>query len=496
MNTYHSYLRNNLIALSGQLLIYAQGVILMPIIIKTIGVRVYGGYGILISIVGFMMGISSFGVGFRRSRYLPSAPDRENRRALFYPQFYFHFASLMVLSLGLILLYPGLDSFFFKGEVSFSVWLVLPYFIFYLLYFQTTEYFKNTHRINYFNFATLSFACLNISFIILLYFFASTISVNVLFVIQIISSILIALPLTIKMIQEIGLRFTIPNIRFLVEDIKLGLPLVLVYVVDYILNSSDRYVITGFISVTAVGYYNSAYALGSFIVLLPKISGIVLPPLISKAVDTDNEAEARTVVNYTVKGFLLAGIPFVMGSAVLSKSILNLLANAEVADNAFLVTPIVALGALFYGLSIILSNILFVRLKTAVMFKINFIAAILNLGLNLTVFFFIKNILVAAISTFLSYFVAFICFHRVVAVDWPLDYDIETIKKSILASLVMGAVLSVTSSGLAGGSQGLSYVMGEIILGIAVYCLVIILLRTFSSKELLMLREFIVKRDR
>ena len=52
------------------------------------------------------------------------------------------------------------------------------------------------------------------------------------------------------------------------------------------------------------------------------------------------------MVNYTVKGFLLAAIPFVVGSAVMSKPLLSLLANAEVADNAFLVTPIVALGTL------------------------------------------------------------------------------------------------------------------------------------------------------
>ena len=254
----------------------------MPIIIKTIGVKVYGGYGILITLVGFVMGISSFGVGFRRSRFLPSAQDRDKRQALFYPQFYFQFASLMLLSLVLILLFPAFDRLFLKGEVSFSILLIVPYFIFYFLYSQTTDYFRYTHRINYFNFATVSYAGFNIALIILLFSLAYRLTVNVLFTVQIVSSILVALPLTIKMIREIGLRFVIPNLRDLAEDIKLGFPLVLVYLVDFILNSSDRYVITAFMSITAVGYYNAAYALGSIIVLLPKISGVVLPPLISQ----------------------------------------------------------------------------------------------------------------------------------------------------------------------------------------------------------------------
>lgn len=482
--------------LSGHLLIYAQGIILMPIIIKTIGVKVYGGYGILMSIVGFVMGISSLGVGFGRSRFLPSARDNHERQDLFYPQFSFNFASLMLASLLLILSYPALDKYFFKGEVSFSIWLIVPYYIFYLLYGQTTDYFRYTHRITYFNFSTLSFACLNIILILLFLSLAFNLTINVLFTIQIISSILVALPLTIKMVQEIGFRFAIPNLKFLAKDIKLGFPLVLVYLVDYVLNFSDRYVITAFMSIAAVGYYNAAYALGSVIVLLPKISGVVLPPFISRAVDTGNESEARSMVNYTIKGFLLVAIPFVVGSAVMSKSLLTLLANAEVADNAFLVTPIVSLGTIFYGLNIILSNVLFVRLRTAALFKMNLIAGIINLGFNLLVFYFMKNILVAAISTFLSYFIAFVFIHRVVVVDWLIDYDRKTIMKSIVASLVMGVVLCLTSSLLVSGSPRVSFVIGEIIIGIVVYCLMIAMLRIFSLRELLKLKEFIVKGNR
>ena len=468
----------------------------MPIIIKTIGVQVYGGYCILTSMVGFVVGISSLGVGFRRSRFLPSAPDPESRQALFYPQFFFQFASLILLSFALIWLFPTLDRLLLKGDVTFSIGLVVPYFIFYLLYSQTTDYFRYTHRINYFNFSTLSYACLNIAFILLLFSLAYKLTINVLFTIQIISFVLVALPLTLKMVREIGFTITLPKSRQLVEDIKLGFPLVLVYLVDFILNSSDRYVVTAFISITAVGYYNSAYALGSLIILVPKISGVVLPPLLSKAVDSANEAEARQMVNYTVKGFLMVAIPFVVGSAVMSKSLLTLLANAEVAANAFLVTPIVALGTLFYGLNIIMSNVLFVRLRTAMIFKVNAISAVMNLGLNLLIFSIIPNILVASITTLLSYLLVFIFMYRVVVTDWPIDYDLKIIMKSVTASLCMGVVLFLTSSVLATGTPRLSYVMGEIVVGIIIYFLVISLLRTFSDKEWQKLKEIFAKGER
>jgi peptidoglycan biosynthesis protein MviN/MurJ (putative lipid II flippase) len=126
----------------------------------------------------------------------------------------------------------------------------------------------------------------------------------------------------------------------------------------------------------------------------------------------------------------------------------------------------------------------------------NCIAGIVNVGFNLLVFYFMKNILIAAISTFLSYFVAFVFIHRVVVVDWPIDYDRKAIMKSIVASLVMGVVLYLTSSLLVSGSPRFSVVIGEIIIGIVVYCLMIALLRIFSLRELLKLKEFIVQRNR
>ncbi len=467
----------------------------MPIIIKTIGIKVYGGYSILITSVGFLMAIASFGVGFRRNRFLPSAQDAQERRDLFYPPFYINLACLMLLSLGLIISYPILDRLFFKGDLLFLIWLVVPYYLFNSLYGQTTGYFRYTHRINYFNYSTLAYACLNITMILLLSSLAYKLTLNVLFIIQIFSSILVALPLTIKMIQEIGLRFAIPNIQDLFDDIKLGFPLVLAYFVDFILNSSDKFVITAYISITAVGYYNAAYALGSFIIVIPTISGVVLPPLISKAVDTGNEVEARTMINYTVKGFLLVGIPFVVGSAVMSRPLLMLLTNAEVANKAFFITPIVSLGIIFYGLCVILSNVLLVRMKTAIIFKIHIVSAILNISLNLLIIYFIRNILVAAITTCISYLISFVIMKYVVDNDWFIDYDLKAIMKSIVASLCMGTLLFYISSCLGTGTLPISYVMGEVIVGMIIYCLAILLFRTFSSKELIYLKKLVVNLD-
>ena len=134
---------------------------------------------------------------------------------------------------------------------------------------------------------------------------------------------------------------------------------------------------------------------------------MVLPPLLCRAMDNNNEDEARTMVNYTVKGFLLLAIPFTVGSCIMGKPLLTILANSEVAQNSYLVVPIVSLGTLFYGLSLIISNIFFVQMATTVMFKMSLIAAFLNVILNLIFLYVFEDIMVAAITTFISYFFCF-----------------------------------------------------------------------------------------
>ena len=90
-----SFFRDNAIVIIGVALVYMKGIILMPIIIKTVGVTIYGGFVLLSSLLGIVFGISSFGAGFRAKRFMPSAGNMQARRDLFYPQFFFQMFSIV-----------------------------------------------------------------------------------------------------------------------------------------------------------------------------------------------------------------------------------------------------------------------------------------------------------------------------------------------------------------------------------------------------------------
>lgn len=489
MSLYKSFIKQNSAVLLGHILISAKGLFLMPIIIKTVGVSIYGGYALLASILGFSFGISSLGVGFRCKRFIPSAPDRHARQELFYPQLFFQCGSILFISLLFILLGSNIKAFFFKNEVNFSLPLCAMYLFIYMIYSQTNDYYRYTHRVKYSIIQAVLFAYLHVAFIAAIYLVLHNISVNLLISSEICSLSLVSTPLIVFILKDIGFSFHVLKIKQIVDDIILGFPLVISYVVDTVIGVSDRFIIAFFLSVADVGYYNPGYALGSLISLFPKAIGMVLPQLLSKSVDAGREEEAQKLLDYTLKGFLFLAIPFIIGSTILSKPLLNLLGNAVVARKAFLVTPLVATGMLFYGLYIILSNVLFVRMKTGAMFRMNMIVAFLNLTLNCLLLYFFRSILVTAVTALLSFFVVFILILRVVKKYWRVNFNISAIVKSILSSLIMSVVLYWIAQLEVAGIYRILNILIEVVVGMLIYFSGLFALKAFSQKELLFLKR-------
>jgi len=487
-----TFIKDNSTVIVGTMLVYLRGMILMPIIIKTAGVAVYGGFVLLMSILGIIFGVSSFGVGFKAKRLLPSAALMAGRGELFYRQFLFQLFSILFLSFAFMLLNRQIGVSIFKNEVNYSAGIIPLYLFCYLLYSQASDYFRYTSRINAMTIATVIFPYLNIGIVLLFLFFYKSLNINFLILSETFSALLVAMPCFWTIFSEIGVRALPYPVKDIVDDIRLGFPLVLGFIVDFVLAGSDRYFIAFYLSVAAVGYYNPAYAIGSLIIFVPKAMGTVLPQLMSKASDQKSEYEAQRMMDYAIKIFLLLAIPFIFASMVTAKAVLTFLANADVAQRSFLVVPIVALGTLFYGLNLILSNALFVHMKTKEMFKMNLLASGFNMLANLILLYFIRDILVAAITTFLSYLIAFIYINRTVGKIWVVDYQIEVVAKSVLASLLMTAVLCLISA-QSGQADTIITLIGQLVLGTFVYLAGIFGLRVFSIKELEFVKRFLVR---
>jgi len=397
------FIKRSISTLASNILINLQNIFLIPIIIKTSGAATYGSYALLISLTAFIFGVSSLGVGFRCRRLLPSMDAYKERIEVFFSQLTFQLIILTILTCILIYFYPKFDDFFFKGEVELQAWILLPFLLIHLFYSQFTDYFRYTHRIKIFNYATVVQPYLFILSVLLYWSVYEKIDVSMLIIATLSSSLLVAIVLIYLALKEIGFKFQLSPVSDIYKDIRLGFPLMLSYIVDVIIAMSDRYVIAAFIGVTAVGYYIPAYTIGMLIIVLAKVFGVILLPMVSKSIDSGDKVTSEKIINISIKLYLIASIPFVVGSLMYSRQILAIFTTPEMADQVFIITPIVAFGALFYGLQLIISSIMFVTMKTKLMFKVNFYVAMLNLILNITLLYLFKEIIIAAITTTISY---------------------------------------------------------------------------------------------
>lgn len=462
-----------------------QNLFLIPIIIKTSGAATYGAYALLTSLTAFIFGVSSLGVGYRCRRLLPSIDAYKERIGIFFSQFTFQLITLSILTLILIYLYPAFDEFFFKGEVELQAWILLPFLLIHLFYSQLTDYFRYTHRIKIFNYATATQPYLFILYVLLYWSIYEKIDVSILLIATLSSSFLVAIVLIYLASKEIGFKLQLSPVSDIYKDMRLGFPLTLSYIVDVIIAMSDRYVIAAFIGVTAVGYYIPAYTIGMLIIILAKVFGVVLPPMMSRLIDSGDKVTSEKIINTSIKVYLIVSIPFIVGSFMLSKQILALLTTPEIADQAYIITPIVAFGALFYGLQLIISNVLFVTMKTKLMFKVNLYVAMLNLVLNLILLYLFKEIIIAAITTTISYIFSLMYIFPKVNRFWKISIDWVAVYKVIFNSIIMGFYLYwyiSLSNGVA--MHGIVDILIGILSSVSVYVALSVVTKVIKRQEI------------
>ena len=89
---------DSLFSLVTHALIYLKALIIFPLVIKAVGTETYGGYSLFLLVLGFFVGISSFGISFSARRHLPSTDSLDERAELFFPQFYFQLAIVILFS--------------------------------------------------------------------------------------------------------------------------------------------------------------------------------------------------------------------------------------------------------------------------------------------------------------------------------------------------------------------------------------------------------------
>ena len=457
------------------LLISLSGLILLPILTKTLPIEDYGTYVQITVTIGLVPGIVMLGLPYTMVRFLAAAKAREEIQEGYYSIVGITVVTAGVTSLALFILAEPIAAALFDNRVAITRILAAIVFLECMNGLQF-NYFRTFQQIKRYSGLTFFKTCLQLVLVgaLVLAGYGILGATVGLFV----TDLVLFLIMGILIVSEIGV--VIPRFRNLREYLSFGLPTVPGNLSSWVVNSSDRYVIALFLGTAYVGYYSPGYTLGNVVSMFIAPLSFMLPAVLSKYYDDDNLSDVKTVLSYSMKYFLALAIPSVVGLSLLSKPLLTILSTPEIADQGYLITPFLALGGLLFGLYAIITQILVLEKKTGITGTIWIVAAVLNLGLNI-IFVPRIGILGAAATTLVVYSLAFILsvYYSFKYLAFPVDGSF--ILKCLVAAAIMGVVVVIGGAQMSGGLVGIILLVG---ISALIYGAGLFILRGFKKEEI------------
>jgi O-antigen/teichoic acid export membrane protein len=163
--------------------------------------------------------------------------------------------------------------------------------------------------------------------------------------------------------------------------------------------------------------------------------------------------------------------------SVLSKPLLLVLTTKEIAENGYLVTPLVAAGAALTGVTSLILLILMLEKKTTVIGKISILSALFNFGLNLVLIPYL-GLIGAALTTFLAFLLAFVLTVHYSLKLFTFDVNYRFIVKSVCGSCIIALFLFLWNP------SGLLSMILSIALAAVTYLAILLGLRGLTMQEI------------
>lgn len=187
------------------------------------------------------------------------------------------------------------------------------------------------------------------------------------------------------------------------DIIHYSLPFIFSGVIYELFVNLDSLVIGYFNGAIDVGYYNIAILLASFLAIAPMLFTKLLFPLITKEFSLKNFDSIKTLSKQVEKWILAINLPLCLLIILFPGAVINLLFGAEyiIAETSL---RILGIGMFLYSMSTVMENLISMIGKSKVLMVNVFIAAVVNLILNI-ILVPRYGMVGAAISTMLMYLI-------------------------------------------------------------------------------------------
>jgi len=460
------------------ILVSFNQLILLPILTQSLSILEYGvwvQYTITITIVP---AIAVLGLPYTMVRFLSPHKSREEIQEVFYSLGFTVVMGSLLMAIIFMLSATFLAKNLFNGNLFVAMFLPLSLFLngLTLLFF---DFFRTFQEMKIYSLFSFIQAYLVVLLVAALVFKGH--GINGAIIGLIISQLILIIVMYIPILRKIG--FKIPLFSNLREYLNFGLPTIPTNLSFWILDITDRYLIGLFLGLSFVSYYSAAYLLGNLISIIMSPFYTLLLPNLALYHAQGRIQKIKTLINYSLKLFLIIVIPLFFLLSVLSLPILKVLSNPEIAFGGYFITPILALGGVFFGLYGIMSQVIILEKKTRITGNIWIICAVSNLLMDIT-FGFFWGIMGIALTSLAVYIFAFIIslyysrnYIRLELYPWFLI-------KSILTGFLMCIIIIILNP-----HKPLDIVLTAI-LGLSLYYLVLWKLGGIQEKELIFVKSF------
>jgi O-antigen/teichoic acid export membrane protein len=438
-----SFSKNVLSQVVVQFLLAAKAIILIPIIAKTLGEYYYGIWSQIIITITLLATVLTLRFDTVFVRFFSSETTKVEYSKAF---------NSMLLAILITLTAVGVCFVAFKAEIAFLIFgegdfvdysLVLfgllslrAVFLFCLSYFRSRNriiLYSTIQSIQILGEIVLLFVCI-------IYFKFSLLEIlNIL----LLFNILITFSLIIFVLSK--LRINIAGLNYLKPYLLFSLPLIPNVALQWVVNNSNRYVITHLIDLESVGIYSASFALGRVVSFFIAPLAFVLYPMVSKLWEEAKFDETKFWMVNSLKLFLVFAIPVVFGVHYFTPFLLRKLATEQFAQHEWLVF-LIGSGFLFVGVYQIYLYVLHLKKQTLAILIIFMIVATLNLTLNFLLVPYM-GIEGAAVGTLISYIVQTSAVYILAQKGFPLALPVVFIVKVFFSAALMTAYMYVFTPG-------------------------------------------------
>ena len=480
MTSYKKFTKDVGLAGIAQVVGTLKGLILLPILTKTLGVALYGIWAQILVTISLLMPLALLQLEYAMTRFLTAEEDKNTLSKGISSIFVTVLLTASLLSLLIFILSEPLAAAVFGGAgaayfVKISAFLILLTTLdtIILRYFIS---FRQMERYSGFMILQTIGEVLLIGYLVLSGYGLFGAIVSLLLVrafIFIIGFLLV----------KSEVKITTPSLSMIKHYLAFSLPLIPFTISYWMINIGDRYVIGYFMGADAIGIYSASYTLGSVVGFFFSPIVLVLLPAITNLYENNKIQELKNHLKYSFKFFMMLAIPSLFGLSILSQSLLKTLTTSEFISG-YMIIPIVGLGVILFNSSNLFSDVLMLFKRTKMLSVIFGFSASINMGMNIILVPMI-GISGAAIATLITFAIhslilGFISFKRL-----SFDLDTKFIAKSVLSSTIMGYAIWEMSP------VGAVNIVISVVVGAVVYFGVLLLLKGFTQEEYVFLKEIV-----